>query len=1140
MSGMSLHLRRASVPQHCPRAPRRLCCPVLLRTSRARASEAADKFFDGESFTNFVSANMAERALTEAAEHALAQRLLTNAPETAEEASLLLHLAKLHGAPDAETLIATFSRIHQQPPELVRERLLLTEKLSALGLSEEMLTRFFEEELPSGWVQDIKDMPSVAGFPPNSEVESNFEAKRANFNEVESFCSMRHPALQSPFGPSLSYASVDELLPVTLDQLLNQGQPIPSTRLELTVCAAAYDQLSCIMCLVEDVNGRRVRLALYDGENIKEATVLTASKSELDALAAAAQERLPLGARFVLKNPFLKRSADKWLTLRVDDPASLVRLDLVPLAAGSRLLVLGDGDFSFSAALARINSAQSARSARLTVTSLDSHATAVEKYVGAGANLDALALDTNVTVLHGVDATKLPVSPSFVFDTIVWNFPYPPGIIVVASTAGASLISGFLACARNVLAPGGQIRLLMAKEQGGSSRDYSGTRSNWDIEALAREHRFVVSEVLPFNFSLYPGYKPRREINGESFPYQDARVYILTELAEDAQPDEPNALRHERTKLMQMFLSNLFGRGDNTTPVMIQNEETLLMTRERLESLPRSATVTALLRAMDSFELAMEHLQALEVIGDNTERDARIFVSQLSHTLSIEEGYLVVRYSEEKSLRATAVAMTVLILDLAASVGLDGEEVDALYGHETGDPLDGLIERAVSELVAAPQNHGHNVILLTLANTILVVAHQLSVMKPSFALDLLYAAQAMGFMDVRHFLFRAQLSCFKLNALTDELTELTLQPKGKRKAILDLHKSIIAVIDAVVSDCDWVLGQQPDNCNALYTKASALRYHPLTEERKRCIPLFERYLQVAQPDARQRPSAHFHAGLQQLMGDIADDCQPYSFTGEGAPPQPQPADVERARKHFVDGMAAEERRLPVFAPCNVTSREDLSAMLVWAKSQPPRARSSAPAKQPSAKPAAAPPIAAAMQPSEEPAAAAAAEARLPPKAAVASAEAIAKKAANIARSAAQTEQAELKRAAKRKAAEEREKADAAKAAEAEAVTAAAEAAQAAAAAATQSLTKAAVRERAERAAEAAGCAAAKAGADNAAVLKAQRRASSKVFADAAEQRAAAKARGPESNFVFSYFKDVAAARGSFAKSLRGPAHRSER
>jgi hypothetical protein len=162
----------------------------------------------------------------------------------------------------------------------------------------------------------------------------------------------------------------------------------------------------------------------------------------------------------------------------------------------------------------------------------------LEKYRGAEANLEELRADTSITVVHGVDATKLqalhlPKTPNFCFDAIIWNFPYPAKHVFHTSTEGGRLLSDFFACAGEVLNAGGELRITMASRQGGSTREVAADDRFWDLEAVALARGFDLREVVPFDPASFPGYEPRRAIDDTTFPFKNARTYIFVRCTAD-------------------------------------------------------------------------------------------------------------------------------------------------------------------------------------------------------------------------------------------------------------------------------------------------------------------------------------------------------------------------------------------------------------------------------------------------------------------------------------------------------------------------------------------------------------------------------------------------------------------------------
>ena len=90
-----------------------------------------------------------------------------------------------------------------------------------------------------------------------------------------------------------------------------------------------------------------------------------------------------------------------------------------------KILVVGDGDFSFSHGLVKHRGGQGAG---LTLTSYDSSPQVLGKYKTAKDNL-AKAKAAGATILHGVDATNLAKTfnagdDTGKFDRIVFNFPH--------------------------------------------------------------------------------------------------------------------------------------------------------------------------------------------------------------------------------------------------------------------------------------------------------------------------------------------------------------------------------------------------------------------------------------------------------------------------------------------------------------------------------------------------------------------------------------------------------------------------------------------------------------------------------------------------------------------------------------------
>ena len=178
--------------------------------------------------------------------------------------------------------------------------------------------------------------------------------------------------------------------------------------------------------------------------------------------------------------------------------------DYRTLAARGRVLVVGDGDYEFSLALART----AADASWLTASALD----AAPVDAAAAARAAELAA-RGATVAHGVDATALPeAAPPF--DAVVFNFPY----VVVAGRRpqiddNRRLLERFFASAARSLAAAGVVVVALARDQGGTPFDAgAGARldhygNSWRVvDAAARSGLVLRAVGAPPSFPA--GYTP--------------------------------------------------------------------------------------------------------------------------------------------------------------------------------------------------------------------------------------------------------------------------------------------------------------------------------------------------------------------------------------------------------------------------------------------------------------------------------------------------------------------------------------------------------------------------------------------------------------------------------------------------------
>jgi HrpA-like RNA helicase len=231
------------------------------------------------------------------------------------------------------------------------------------------------------------------------------------------------------------------------------------------------------------------------------------------------------------------RAAD--LLLRKDAPLAAPLRELLDDASGRAVLLLGEGDFSFAEALRRVSQL------RIVATSLLSRADVEATYAGAAARLARLEA-AGVTLLHGVDATRLDRTPAIPWADVKFVIFNHPAADDDDAEANRDLLRGFFRAA-TVAVMSNAADVLPEYVFVTLSNDQA---SRWGLDGLVREALMHCSYSWPLERSLFPGYAPLRnfdeplaeresvtfcmEVTGRSIDTFDEDCATLRQLTDDA------------------------------------------------------------------------------------------------------------------------------------------------------------------------------------------------------------------------------------------------------------------------------------------------------------------------------------------------------------------------------------------------------------------------------------------------------------------------------------------------------------------------------------------------------------------------------------------------------------------------------
>ncbi|XP_059662343.1 uncharacterized protein LOC132308314 [Cornus florida] len=184
-----------------------------------------------------------------------------------------------------------------------------------------------------------------------------------------------------------------------------------------------------------------------------------------------------------------------------------------------KILLVGEGDFSFSACLAvAFGSANN-----MIATSLNSQGFLRENYRNSRSNIEKLR-SRGCKVMHGVDATEMAnhlLLEGMKFDRIIFNFPHA-GFLEHEPRKSQlqrhrELVRKFLANAKKMITEKGENHI---------SHKSNSFFLEWNVEFLASQVGLRLIEAVDFNLNDYPGYRTKYGFGGDkNFNCNPSKTY---------------------------------------------------------------------------------------------------------------------------------------------------------------------------------------------------------------------------------------------------------------------------------------------------------------------------------------------------------------------------------------------------------------------------------------------------------------------------------------------------------------------------------------------------------------------------------------------------------------------------------------
>ncbi|XP_061659274.1 ferredoxin-fold anticodon-binding domain-containing protein 1 [Syngnathoides biaculeatus] len=266
------------------------------------------------------------------------------------------------------------------------------------------------------------------------------------------------------------------------------------------------------------------------------------------------------------------------------------------------ILLVGEGNFSFSAVLCRLSS-----EVKVTATCLQPQEEALRQE-GAFENIQSIK-DSGGCVLFEINSTKLGECASLqghLFDRVVFNFPHCGRKSGVKKNR--QLLKDFFLSCIQVLAEDGEVHVSLCNGQGGTPADQPRRErhNSWQVVAMAAEARLILSDVRPFESDKYQSYKcTGYRSQDKGFHLENALLHVFTRSAPFRCPQvfkveetvEGEKLQYNIPAELSDYTSRGFLNSDSVHPVKLVQDFLLERLQEKWAVSMASETLPVLLTA---------------------------------------------------------------------------------------------------------------------------------------------------------------------------------------------------------------------------------------------------------------------------------------------------------------------------------------------------------------------------------------------------------------------------------------------------------------------------------------------------------------------------------------------------------------